>query len=70
MSVILLLTTVSRRLRLIGNGHDGGGGVRSGGAVLGIGEAVKVLTGCINGAVDWTLCGASHTVFLCLIQVV
>lgn len=38
--------------------------------MLGVGEAVQILAGGIYGAVDGAFCGASHAVFLCLIQVV
>lgn len=70
LSFIRPLCAWSRHLRLVGEGHDGGGGIGSGGHVLGVGEAVQVLTGGVNGAVDGTLSGAAHAVFLCLVQVV
>ncbi len=38
--------------------------------MLGVRKAVQVLTGGINGAVDWTFSGATHAVLLCLVQVV
>lgn len=59
-----------RRLRLVGERNDGGGGVGGGGGVLGVGEAVQVLAGGVDGAVDWTLCGAADAVLLRLVQVV
>lgn len=68
--VSFVLTPVSLRLRLAAEGHDGGGGVGSGGHVLAVGEAVQVLTGGVNGAVDRTFGGAAHAVLLCLVQVV
>lgn len=70
LSFIRLLCTWSRRLRLVGERHDGGGGIGSGGHVLGVGEAVQVLVGGIYGAVDGTLGGATQAVFLRLVQVV
>lgn len=70
VSIVLLLGTVDRCLCLVGERHDGGGGVRGGGVVLAVGEAVQVLTGGIDGAVDWTLGGATYAVLLRLIQVV
>lgn len=70
MPVLLLLAAVGRRLRLVGERHDGGGGVGGGGGVLGVGEAVQVLAGGVNGAVDGAFSGAAHAVLLCLIQVV
>lgn len=70
MAVVLLLTAVGWNLCLVGERHDGGGSVRSGGVVLGVGETVQVLAGGINRAVDGTFGGASHAVLLSLIQVV
>lgn len=58
------------RLRLVGERHNGGGGIGSGGAVRGVGEAVQVLAGGVDGAVDRTLGGATNAVLLCLVQVV
>lgn len=65
-----MLAVVGRHLRLVGEGHDGGGGIGGGGVVLGVGEAVQVLAGGIDGAVNGTFGGAAHAVFLRLIQVV
>lgn len=70
VSIVQLLGTVDRCLRLGGERHDGGGGIGGGGVVLAVGEAVQVLTGGIDGAVDWTLGGATYAVLLRLIQVV
>lgn len=70
VSIILLLATVGRCLRLVGERHNGGGGIGGGGVVLGVGEAVQVLAGGIDGAVDGTFGGATYAVLLCLIQVV
>lgn len=67
---VLLVAALSWRLRLVGEGHDGSGGIRSGGGVLAVGEAMQVLTGCVDGAVDRTLSRAPHAVLLRLIQVV
>lgn len=69
-TVIRLLDNVSRRRRLFGERHDGGGGVGSRGHVVAVGEAVQVLAGGVDGAVDGTFGGAAHAVFLCLVQVV
>lgn len=38
--------------------------------MLGIGEAVQVLAGGIDGAVNGTFSGAIYAVLLCLVQVV
>lgn len=70
VAVVLLLTAVWWNLCLVGERHDGGGSVRSGGVVLGVGETVQVLAGGVNRAVDGTFGGASHAVLLSLIQVV
>lgn len=70
MSVILLLAAVGRCLCLVGERHNGGGGVGGGGGVLGVGEAVQVLAGGIDGAVDGAFGGATYAVLLRLIQVV
>ena len=70
VSLIRLLGAQDRGLCLVGEGHDGGGGVRGGGGVLGVGEVLQVLVGCVYGAVDGTFGGAAHAVLLCLIQVV
>lgn len=64
---VVLLLTVCRCLWLVGEGHNGGGGVGGGGGVLGVGEAVQVLAGSIDGAVDGTFSGAADAVFLCLV---
>lgn len=70
MAIFLLLAAVGRRLRLVGERHDGGGGVGGGGGVLCVGEAVQVLAGGVDGAVNGTFGGATHAVLLRLIQVV
>lgn len=70
LAFVQLLSTWSWHLCLVGERHDGGGGIGSGGHVLGVGEAVQVLIGGINGAVDRTLSGATHAVLLRLVQVV
>lgn len=70
MSVSLLLPGVSRRLSLVCERHDGGRGVGSGGGVLCVGEAVKVFTCGVDGAVDGTLSRAPDAVLLSLVQVV
>lgn len=70
MSVVLLFAAVGWRLRLVGERHDGCGGVGGGGVVLGVGEAVQVFTSGIYSAVDRTFGGATHAVLLCLVQVV
>lgn len=80
VAVVLLLATERRRLRwwgrrrhrlrLVGERHDGGGGVGGGGVVLGVGEAVQVLAGGVDGAVDGSLGGAADAVLLRLVQVV
>lgn len=79
VAVVLLLTAERwrwrlrwrcHRLRLGGKRHNGCGGVGSGGAVLRVGEAVQVLAGGVDGAVNRTLGGATDAVLLCLVQVV
>lgn len=70
MPFVLLLPAKRCPLWLTGEGHDGGGGVRGGGDVLAVGEAVQVLAGGIDGAVDGTLRGTPHAVLLRLIQIV
>lgn len=55
---------------LVAERHDGCGCVRGGRGVLGIGEAVEVLTGGVDGAVYGAFSGAAYAILLRLVQVV
>lgn len=70
MLVVQLLPTMSCSLCLTGKRHDGGGSIQCGGRVLVVSEAVQVLVGGIDGAVDGPFVGASDAVLLSLTQVV
>lgn len=70
VSVLWLFDAVGWRLHLVGERHDGCGGVWGSGVLLGVGEAVQVLAGGVDGAVDGAFSGATYAVLLSLVQVV